>query len=153
MNAEDTQRMANHQARLAALLATTPLKYSDWPLTDMTNISKSAGVYHFFEKHDDHIVSVYIGKGGFGHVEKWSIYERLKQHFQPSQKYALLGKASQASGLSSEQMKANFMGGNLYLQWVLFATKPDSVPIDLESDLKLFECFAIAVLNPRYTDA
>lgn len=152
MNAEHTQRIENHQNHLDLLLNMGPIKYSNWPPTDTLDLSNSAGVYHFFEKHNDHITSIYIGKGGFGKGGKWSIYKRLKQHFQPSQKYALLGKASRANVLNPEQMKTNFENGNLYLQWVLFATK-DSVPDDLESNLKLFECFAIAALNPKYTDA
>lgn len=152
MNTEHTQRIVNYQARLADLLAMAPLKYSDWPSTDTTNIMGAAGVYHFFEKHDDHIVSIYIGKGGFGRGKKWSIYERLKQHFQPSQKYALLGKASKATGLNPEQMKVKFKAGNLHLQWLTFATKSDSVTTNLEAELKWFECFAIAVLKPKYTD-
>lgn len=151
MNIEHTQRIADYQARLADLLAMNPLKYSDWSTTDSTRIIGVAGVYHFFEKYDDHIVSIYIGKGGFGRGKDWSLYERLKQHFQPSQKYALLGKASKATGLSPEQIKANFEEGNLYLQWLTFTTKSDSVTTNLEAELRWFECFAIAVLNPKYT--
>ena len=145
--------VANYQTRLAELLAMESLKYSDWPPVDTTRISASAGVYHFFEKQDDQIISIYIGKGGFGRGEKWSLHARLKQHFQTSQKYALLGKASKALGLSPDQMKIRFKEGNFYLQWVTFAIKSDSpLSTHLESDLRLFECFAIAVLNPQYTD-
>ncbi|MBL0532966.1 hypothetical protein JD541_08255 [Aeromonas dhakensis] len=153
MNTYLTKRIANHETRLVDLLNATSVKYSAWPETDKSVLSKSAGVYLFFEKLDDHIVSIYIGKGGYGGGKDWSIYKRLNQHFQVSQNYALIGKASKATGLSSSKMKDLFESGNFYLQWILFATKPEPVPPELESSLRLFECFAISVLNPRYTDS
>jgi|CXWL01.1.fsa_nt_gi hypothetical protein len=152
MNTEYTQQMENYQARLNDLLASASLKYSEWPPKDATCIQASAGVYHFYEKYDNHIVSIYVGKAGFGASNTWSLYERMKQHFQPSQKYALLNKASRTSGRSPEIMKAEFKDSNLYLQWVIFATKSDKFT-NLEAELRWFECFAISVLKPIYSDA
>lgn len=152
MHSEYTDRIASHRARLAELLAATPLKYSDWPPPDISPIRESAGVYHFFEVHDGHNVSIYVGKGGFGGDDDWNLHSRLKQHFQPSQRYALLGKASKASGLSPEQVKARFEAGNLHVQWLALAAKSGSRVRNLEAELRWFECFAIAVLKPRYSD-
>lgn len=75
----------------------------------------------------------------------------MKQHFQPSQKYALLGKVSRAMGVSPEDAKRNFNNNNIYLQWSVFGTAADEGA--LEAELREFEHFAIAILKPRYTDA
>lgn len=60
------QRISSHQNRLFELLAAAPVKYSEWAVTDTSDLATSAGVYHFFEIHEDDIVSLYVGKGGFG---------------------------------------------------------------------------------------
>jgi hypothetical protein len=143
----------SYQRRLFELLASPRLKYSSWPPSEITSVRQSAGVYHFFEIHDDRTTSLYIGKGGFGSREEWNLYKRMKQHFQPSQKYALLGKASKAKEVSPEDAKRSFNESNVYLQWLVFGTTSEVQGIDIESELRGFEHFAIAILKPIYTDA
>jgi hypothetical protein len=99
-------------------------------------------------------MSLYVGKGGFGSGEKWNLYERMKQHFQPSQKHALLVKASRARGISPECVKQVFNNSNVYLQWLVLGTASEAGErSNIESELRGFEHFAIAILKPKYTDA
>jgi hypothetical protein len=127
--------------------------FSNWPPSELINIKQSAGVYHFFEKCGNVTNSIYVGKAGFGNTDDWNLYERLKQHFQPSQKNALLGKAAKKMCISREDAKQHFTGGNFYLQWVAF-NKPDKMEkLNLEKEILRFEAFAISILDPALTDS
>src|SRR2546430_45456 len=103
MQADYAERITHHTTRLAELLAAAPVKYSDWPSLGISPLRESAGVYHFYEMNAGRIASIYVGKAGFGRKGAWSLNSRLKQHFLPSQKYALLGKASTAPTPTPEQ--------------------------------------------------
>jgi hypothetical protein len=146
-------RIETLQENLALLLKAPSIKYSDWPLVDKHALRRAAGVYHYFEMADGHIRSVYAGKAGFGRqkdMQTWSLYERMSQHFLPSQKHALLGKASRKLGYSPVECKKLFLKSDLRVQWLpLHETCPRC---DLESELFWLEYFAISILRPEYTD-
>jgi len=152
MSMEYSDVVESYQRQLCELLNSPKIKYSSWPPTDSDSVRQSAGVYHFFESYDNCITSLYIGKGGFGSGDKWNLYERMKQHFQPSQEYALLGKASRSRGISPEDAKKEFNNSNIYLQWLAFGTTEEEYEGTIEEDLRGFEHFAIAILKPLYTD-
>lgn len=145
--------IASHQEKLERLLNAPSIRYADWPLTDKQELRRTAGVYHYFEMNDGRLRSVYIGKAGFGRQsdkQTWSLYHRLSQHFLPSQKQALLGKASKQLGFTPDECKILFLESNLRVQWLALH---DTCPrCDLESELLGFEYFAISVLRPEYTD-
>jgi|GEM_PF-2321238 len=153
MLVEYIERIVAHQLKLGELLRAPPLKYSKWPPADTSKIRGSAGVYHFYELNDDGgFVSAYVGKAGFGNKESWDLHSRLMQHFQPSQPYALLGKASKALKTTPAKVKLQFTSGSMHLQWLTLAAQ-SSVPVaNLEEELRLFECFAISILRPKYTN-
>jgi len=150
---EYTNRIEKHQELLKNLLNATSIKYSDWLPHNHTHLRESVGVYHFYEVQGSHVISLYVGKAGFGVNENWSLFERLKQHFQPSQKYALLGKASIKLCITPQEAKKRLNSGNVHLQWLKLGERSNTQLIAIESELKWFECFAIAVLMPEYTDA
>ncbi|RYZ42961.1 MAG: hypothetical protein EOO71_05550 [Myxococcaceae bacterium] len=152
MHSDHEARIASYSAQLNELLAAPSIKYSDWPPPDVVHLRNIAGVYHFYKVRESHIDSVYVGKGGFGKGEEWSLHARLKQHFQPSQKHTLLGKASRATEVPPEKLMAQFRAGDLRLQWLALGTRSDRENIQLERELLWFECFAIAVLRPMFTD-
>ncbi|MEE4465104.1 hypothetical protein V2S84_23780, partial [Azotobacter chroococcum] len=91
-------------------------------------------------------------KAGFGGGE-WSLYERLKQHFQPSQQNTLLGKAAKALNGDPDEVKKNFASGEVYLQWLPLFTDASANSDSISTELVWFECFCKAILKPRYTDA
>ena len=73
---------------LPKLLESDEIKYSDFknsPSNFITDLKPFAGIYHFFTKNQEEKKSLYIGKADFGSTDTWNLYERLKQHFQPSQ--------------------------------------------------------------------
>lgn len=142
-----------YEQRLRELLAATPIKYSAWPPSDTTSLSASAGIYHFFEVKDDVIASLYVGKAGFGGGGEWSLYERLKQHFQPSQPNTLLGKAAKALNRNPDEIKATFVSAEVYLQWLPLLANATIDSTNLSAELVWFECFCKAILKPRYTNA
>lgn len=146
-------RIASHQEKLERLLNAPSVRYAEWPHTDKHELRRAAGVYHYFEMVDGRLRSVYVGKAGFGRQREkqtWSLYNRLSQHFLPSQKQALLGKASKHLGITPNECKLLFLKSNLRLQWLALH---DTCPrCDLESELFWFEYFAISVLRPEYTD-
>jgi hypothetical protein len=146
------ERIQDFERQLNNLLAATRIKYSEWPPSDTSPLKTSAGIYHFFEENDGAISSIYVGKAGFGSGE-WNLYQRLKQHFQPSQKNALLGKASKALSRTPDEIKLMFSDGNVYLQWLPIFAKTQGSTGNVESELIWSECFCKAILKPIYTDA
>lgn len=138
---------------LKNLLAATPVKYSDWPKTEKNNLKKLAGIYHFFEKNEKSVDSLYVGKAGFGANNSWNLYKRLSQHFQISQKNTLIGKIAKSSGESSEKVKASLVKQDVYLQWLAFTNHGTQEICDIESELIWIECFCKSLLKPKYTDA
>lgn len=148
-----TDIIKSYQAKVDELLNTDPMRYSDWPPDETSCIADSAGVYHFYKKSTNQIKSLYVGKAGFGRNDNWNLYERLKQHFQPSQKNALIGKVSSKMEISKDEAKRYLESGNVYLQYLVFAGRQDGISAEvLEAELCYFEHFAIAVLKPMFTD-
>lgn len=146
------ENIKGYNALLLKLLAATSIKYSSWPTQDKSLLKKSAGIYHFFEKRDDVIDSLYVGKAGFGDGN-WSLHKRLQQHFRPSQKNTLLGKAAIALEMSASEVKEKFVGDEVYLQWLPLCIDVSKNSDEISSELIWFECFCKAILKPRYTDA
>jgi hypothetical protein len=154
MTPDYQSRISSCQEKLDLLLKAPSIKYADWPQIDTKELRNAAGVYHFFQIDEGFLKSVYVGKAGFGRqMEKqtWSLHDRLSQHFLPSQKYALLTKASRKLGLSPKECKAQFLGSGLRLQWLTLYDNPTKRN-GIESELLWFEYFAISVLRPEYTD-
>jgi len=145
----------SHTSQLKQLLATRPIHYSNWPSFDKSELDNSAGVYQFFEVRDGKQYSIYVGKGGFGAGEDWSLAKRLNQHFRVSQKNTLLGKAAAYYNIDPILLKSKYEKGSLYLQWLVLRTREnrnnEKLP-DLARELLWFECFAIAALEPLFTD-
>lgn len=152
MTDSNVERIRGFEQQLNSLLVATRLKYSEWPPSDTSVLEQSAGIYHFFEETGGAISSIYVGKAGFG-SEKWSLYQRLKQHFQPSQKNALLGKASKVLSRTPDEIKLMFSSGDYYLQWLPILKKTQLCEGKDESELIWLECFCKAILKPAYTDA
>lgn len=146
------ERIRDFERQLNSLLAATRLKYSEWPPSDTSILKTSAGIYHFFEEKHGATSSIYVGKAGFG-SGKWSLYQRLNQHFQPSQKNALLGKASKARNLPPDKIKILFSNSDVYLQWLPLFARTQASTSNIESELIWSECFCKAILKPIYTDA
>jgi len=146
-------RIISYQNKLECLLNAPSIRYSEWPTIDKKDLRSAAGIYHFFEVAEGCLRSVYVGRAGFGRQSEkqtWSLYSRLSQHFLPSQKNTLLGKASKKMDLPSNECKSMFLQSNLQVQWLaLHETCPRR---DLNSELFGFEYFAISVLRPEYTD-
>ena len=126
-----------------------------------------AGVYHFFEKLENgDIKSLYVGKGSFSppnetYKNGWNLYERLKQHFQERYKFGLLSKASKKSGgqLTPTQIKNNFNGSEIYLQWLtLYSKQPNNLILDSATcerqkrEIIFCEHFCISMLHPEFND-
>ena len=152
MFVEYRDRIEANRLKLRELLRAPRLKYSDWSSADISKIRDAAGVYHFFELSDDGgFVSAYVGKGGIGKNKNWGLRSRLRQHFQPSQRHALLGKASVALKTTPTEVKLQFISGSMHLQWLTFPAKHDVPFTNQEEELRLFECFAISILRPKYT--
>lgn len=147
------QAIINHENSLSKLLNSTSIKYSEWPPDKINEINKSAGIYHFFKLENDLVKSLYIGKGGFGKKGKWSLYSRLSQHFQPSQKNSLIGKISRAKGISQISAQAELNNENIYLQWLVITSENEQSIKEIEASIRCFEYFSIAILRPIYTDA
>ena len=145
------QKVEIYAGHLNSLLAATPLKYASWPQDAKDHLSESAGVYHFFEKDGPSISSLYVGKAGYGDGD-WSLYQRLKQHFQTSQKNALIGKIAKCSGQDPKLVKTSLVEGEVYLQWLEISRK-DNAPPDIEAELVWVECFCKSILKPKYTNA
>ena len=145
-------RIYQSTEQLENLLAAPSTNYAEWRPEDFPKLKECAGVYHFFDKSSGQVESLYVGKGGFGKSDSWSLHSRLKQHFQPSQKHALLGKASKALGISPDEAKAQFNESGLQVQWLALGNR-ETKDDNLASKLLSLECFAIAILRPRYTDA
>ncbi len=141
-----------HKEKLGRLLAARSISYSEWSQEDTAALKEVAGVYHFFEEADGHRESIYVGKGAFGQGDDWSLCKRMNQHFHPSQKNTLLGKASSALGLTPADCKKKFeTEGRVRLQWLVICKRSDR-HAKLETEIRWFEYFAISVLKPQYTD-
>ena len=111
-------KVNKYSKQLSDLLNAKPVKYSEWPNIDKTTLSKSAGVYHFFECDGGNRSSLYVGKAGFG-SSTWSLSKRLNQHFQVSQKNALLGKIAKVSNQQPEEIKYSLCNREVFLQWLI----------------------------------
>jgi len=144
--------IAKYSSQLKNLLAARPIKYSSWSQKFRVTLCESAGVYHFFENNGDSITSLYVGKAGFGR-STWSLYKRLNQHFQVSQKNALIGNIAKATTQSPVQIKESLCAREVYLQWLVLFTKTAENQENFESDLVWSECFCKSILVPTYTNA
>lgn len=142
------------------LLKAKSIKYSEWNVQDDNiELKNQAGVYHFFQKTEENIYSLYVGKAGFGKEKKWSLFERLKQHFQESQKNTLLGKYASKNNLLPNAAKLKLEKSEVYLQWLPIFKKNGITESlfseysvdDLEKQILQIECFCIAILQPEYT--
>lgn len=149
-----SKRYENEIRRLSlvteTLLSGNSIKYVNWDVNaDHSILNLQAGVYHFYETDNEQIKSLYVGKAGFGAKNDWSLFQRLKQHFQVSQKNTLLGKYAKANNLTMESAKSKLQQSDVFLQWLPIEV---SEPIDLERELMRIECFCKSILNPAYTD-
>ena len=145
------EKIEIYAGHLNSLLAATPMKYASWPQDAKEQLSESVGIYHFFEKEGELISSLYVGKAGYGGGD-WSLYQRLKQHFQTSQKNTLIGKIAKCSGQDPKLVKTSLVEREVYLQWLEISRK-DNVPPNIEAELVWVECFCKSILKPKYTDA
>lgn len=143
------QTIKIYAGHLNSLMSAKSLKYSAWPQDD--HLSESVGIYHFFETDAQSITSLYVGKAGYGDGN-WSLYQRLKQHFQTSQKNALIGKIAKSSGQDPTLVKTSLLERDVYLQWLEIARKSNAPP-DIEQELVWIECFCKSILKPKYTNA
>ena len=152
--------LRRHKTQLKQLVSAEPVKYSNWKPKQINNthkLSLKAGVYHFFEELENgDIESLYVGKGGFSENGR-SLFERLKQHFQPKGD-GLLKKYSKYGYLSSSAMKNDLVARNVYVQWLpLYHRLPDST-LDLHTcntqnrEIILCEHFCISILDPKFND-
>ncbi|EOX4439987.1 TPA: hypothetical protein ACPJ2S_004811, partial [Vibrio alginolyticus] len=142
------ERIKSLSKVLNNLISAKSIMYNEWsPKLYSKELQGSAGVYHFYEESGKGIRSLYIGKAGVGKGGNWDLYQRLKQHFQPSQENTYLGKFAKSKSLSGEEALELLNGSQVKLQWVSF--KPTS---NLEKKLMNIECFCKAVLDPKYTD-
>ncbi|MCD2450169.1 hypothetical protein GO003_007195 [Methylicorpusculum oleiharenae] len=140
-----------HQMLLYDLLASQAIKYSDWPMGDVEELKLCSGIYHFYQGHDCQRTSIYVGKAAISE-NGWSLYKRLCQHFQPSQKNALLGKVAKQTGRGAEQIKEEYMNANIYLQWLPVTFDMADNELDDKRELVWLECFCKSILKPTYTD-
>ncbi len=146
MNNKDTINQLTNA--LNRLLCSNSIEYKNWEPNEYSKELKGhIGIYHFFRKRNNTIESLYVGKAGVGNKEDWDLYERLKQHFQTSQKNTLLGKYAKSFSISAEETKVQLNGSGVQLQWLKVTTKSDD-----ERTLMRLECFCKAVLNPKFTD-
>jgi hypothetical protein len=146
-----TQKIEIYAGHLNSLMSAKSLKYSSWPQDAKDHLSESAGIYHFFEREEQSIISLYVGKAGYGDGD-WSLYQRLKQHFQTSQKNALIGKIAKSSDQDPKSVKTSLLEREVYLQWLEIARKSNTTP-DIEQELVWIECFCKSILKPKYTNA
>ena len=137
------------------LICADGIKYSLFK-ENVTNyeaaLSKKAGVYHFYSVSAVSACSLYIGKAGFG-SGKWNLYERLKQHQQPSQGNTVHGAISVEFCINSEQSINLLSQGQVYLQYVaIHETSENNPPPDnIEQMVTEFESYCISRLNPKYS--
>ncbi len=162
-----TSNLRLHRNQLGQLLSATPeIKYSDWKPKEINqtyNLSLKAGVYHFFEKLENGgIKSIYVGKASFSIPTKtykngWSLYERLKQHFQENGD-GLLKKYLDYGYQSSSLMKNDFNNREVYLQWLpLYHKTPietlDSTTCKMQNrEITFCEHFCVSLLHPKFND-
>lgn len=133
-----------------ALLSENSIKYVDWDVNaDHSILNRQAGVYHFYETDNEQVKSLYVGKAGFGAKNEWSLFQRLKQHFQVSQKNTLLGRYALANNLTMRSAKFELQQSDVFLQWSSIEV-PE--PLGLERELMRVECFCKSILKPTYTD-
>jgi hypothetical protein len=110
------------------------------------NLQSNAGVYHFFSISGPRIASLYVGKASKGNNGSWDLYERLKQHRQPSQTDTLHGAISRQFGCTNEEAISFLTNGKVYLQVVILDEKKYSNEL-----LLAFEKYCISRLSPMYT--
>ncbi|MDD4960538.1 MAG: hypothetical protein PHS51_14400 [Gallionella sp.] len=145
-------KVEKYMGKLTSLLNAQPVKYSEWSNHEKSTLSKAAGIYHFFEQEGDVFTSLYVGKAGFG-KSGWSLLKRLNQHFQISQKNALLGKIAQSTNQDPSKIKDALCNNEVFLQWIVLSTSDTMQQVNLESDLVWSECFCKSMLMPKYTNA
>jgi hypothetical protein len=162
-----TSNLRLHKKQLIQLLLATPvIKYSDWKpeqINSTYDLSLKAGVYHFFEKLENgDIKSIYVGKASFSipnqtYKNGWSLYERLKQHFQVKGD-GMLKKYLGYGYESSSSMKNDFNNRQVYLQWLpLYHKTPsetlDSATCEMQNrEITFCEHFCVSLLHPEFND-
>ena len=145
-------KIEKYMGQLTSLLNAQPVKYSEWSNQEKSALRKAAGIYHFFEKEGDVFTSLYVGKAGFG-KSGWSLLKRLNQHFQISQKNALLGRIAQSTNKDPSKIKDLLCKKEVFLQWLVLSKSDPMQQDNLESDLVWLECFCKSILMPKYTNA
>lgn len=148
-NLDIDKNIEKYSLQLKELLDAPPIKYSNWSQENREDLKNAAGVYYFYEKIDESVLPLYVGKAGFGE-SNWSLFKRLSQHFQLSQTNALIGKINKSTGQDSEETKRLLCEREVYLQWLVISNSPSE---DLESKLVWSECFCKSILMPKYTNA
>ena len=147
------EQVEKYSDYLKILLCAKSVQYSEWSNECdselKSKLKQSAGIYHFFRKENESITSLYVGKAGFGKNGHWSLYKRISQHFQPSQKNTLIGKVAKANGTTPEDAKSCLNDKEVYLQWLILCS---NLPC-IEQELIWIECFFKSILKPKYTDA
>jgi len=148
----DTEHDFNYSAVFIELLKSESIKYSDFH-TSLENykeeLSLKVGVYHFFSVSDESVLSLYIGKAGYGKNNKWNIYERLKQHQQASQADTIHGAIAKELGADNKDVIKLLCESEIYIQYIDMSKDESS---DIENLIKKMERYCIQRLNPRYTD-
>ena len=137
---------------LNRLLCAKSFRYSEWPSRYRSEfkstLKQSVGIYHFFKKECESNISLYVGKAGFGNRYQWNLYNRINQHFQPSQKHTLLGKIARIEGKEPGQVKLCLdQEEGVFLQWLILCSRLPSI----EQELIWVECFCKSILKPKYT--
>jgi hypothetical protein len=148
-NLNVAKNIEKYSLQLQKLLEAPSIKYSNWTQVNRGGLNNAAGVYHFYERIDEAVLSLYVGKAGFG-GSNWNLYKRLSQHFQPSQANALIGKIKKSTGGTPLEIKESLCTREVYLQWLVISNIPSE---NLESELVWSECFCKSILTPRYTNA
>jgi hypothetical protein len=149
---------------LELLLKAESIKYSAWnPDDNHSELATEAGIYHFYQKNNGKVESLYLGKAGFGSNDNWSLFQRLKQHFQISQKHTLLKKYAEHHDIKVEDSKQYLEQSETYLQWLAIFKKDNKNKVEaildgysgseFESQIIWVECFCKSIMQPKYTDA
>lgn len=146
------EKIEKYSGYLERLLCAESVQYSEWSNGHRSRfksiLKQSAGIYHFFRKQSESTIPLYVGKAGFGDSNEWNLYNRISQHFQPSQTNTLLGKIARTKDTTPKQVKLCLdQDKEVYLQWLILYSRPPCI----EQELIWVECFCKSILEPKYT--
>lgn len=126
------------------MLEADAIRYREWPPDNTAHLRNAAGVYHFFRIDNEAKTSLYVGKATVS-TAGWSLYKRMAQHFQPSQRNALAGLLARYQEITGLEAVESLRKENVFVQWLC-------IPEDEgQSAVVSFENFAKSVLQPKYT--